>query len=606
MFLRKRALERLAREKVLFERHRGGDITACLAYPNVYRLGMANLGFQAVYHILDRDRRVSVDRAFLPDPDERELIRGRREQLVSFEGGRPLGDFEILAFSISFETDYLNVLAILEMAGIPIRRSERALGGYPLIMAGGPAVFLNPEPIADFIDLFLVGEGEEMIPEFLTRYQQARDDGMTGLTKLEYLAQVEGAYLPDHFRPVYDESGRLAAMNYSGPGRPQVKRRLVHDLNRYNTTSLILTDESVFGDMYLVEASRGCQWGCRFCAAGFMYRPIRYRTPERIVEEAERGLGERHVIGLVGAEMASVPGVADIAEFVAERGGRLSPSSLKADCITPRLAASLGRNGNRSVTVAPEAGSERMRKVINKNLTEPEILNAAEMLVGEGVENLKLYFMCGLPEERDEDVLEIAGLTGRIVARMKSGSKSRIGRVTVSLNPFVPKPWTPFQWDAMEDVRSIKRKVSIVRDALARLDAPVELDAESPRDAYFQTMLSRGDRRVGAILERLNAKRCETTGEIWQELGAIRREVSGSSPAPSRERARVRVSSASPALPNPDFYVTRDYGHDELFPWDFIDHHIHKWFLLSERKKAHYEHQTNPCDVTRCTVCGAC
>ena len=590
MFLRKRALERIAKEKLLFERRAGGDISACLIYPNVYPLGMANLGFQAVYHILDADSRVSVDRAFLPDPDERSVIRARGERMVSFENGRPLSNFEILAFSISFETDYLNVLALLEMAGIPIRRSERVGREYPLIIAGGSAVFLNPEPIADFVDLFLIGEGEEMIPEFLARYQQARGAGASGAALLAELARVEGAYPPADSTPVYDREGRLTAVNCTGQGPARVRRRLLHDLDRFDTASLILTEESVFGDMYLVEASRGCQWGCRFCAAGFMYRPIRYRSSDKLVAQAEHGLSERRVIGLVGAEMASVPGVAEVAEAVADRGGRLSPSSLKADCISPRLASALARNGNRSVTVAPEAGSERMRRVINKNLSEPDIIRAAEMMVGEGVENLKLYFMCGLPEETDADVLEIPALTAKILARVKSGAKSRVGRIAVSLNPFVPKPWTPFQWDPMEDTRSLKRKIAMIRAALFRLDGPVELEAESPREAYFQTLVSRGDRRVGKILERLTIRRCEEPGEIWRELREIRREA----------------EAGGSQLPNPDFFVTRAYNYHELLPWDFIDHHIHKWFLLSERGKARFEHQTKPCDVTRCTVCGAC
>ena len=587
MFQRKRALERIACEKTLYERSRGGDIHLCLVYPNVYRLGMANLGFQAVHRIFESDPRVAIDRAFLPDADEREAVRDGGEPLLSFEGGRPLSDFNILAFSVSFETDYLNVLTILTMAGIPLRRADRAGRNYPLIIAGGSAIFLNPEPIADFIDLFLVGEGEEMAPEFIARYQAA--EKLPHDERLADLANVQGAYLPSLFFPVYQPDGRLQTVVYSGTGKPRVNRRLIRDLNRFTTSSQILTPEPVFGDMFLVEASRGCQWGCRFCAAGFMYRPIRYRSPENLMAEANRGLAERGVIGLVGAEMASVPGVAEIAGAIANAGGRLSPSSLKADCISPALAAALARNGNHSVTVAPEAGSERMRKVINKNLTEAEIVHAAEMMIGEGVENLKFYFMIGLPEERDEDVIEIAALVGRILSRTRAMHRP-VGRVTVSLNPFVPKPWTPFQWDPMEEIAALKRKIVLVRSHLARLGG-VELDAESPREAYFQTLVSRGDRRIGAILARLAAERRELPGEIWQGLRTISREAAAPNPSP---------------LPDPDFFVTRRYAHDELLPWDFIDHHIDKWFLLSERKKAHFEHQTRPCDVTRCTVCGAC
>jgi radical SAM superfamily enzyme YgiQ (UPF0313 family) len=587
MFVRGRAISRIAKEKALYKRRPGGDISVCVVYPNTYPLAMANLGYQSIYHIFETDPRVVADRAFLPDHDERTALAASGEDLRSFEADRPLSDFEILAFSISFETDYLNVLTILRLAGIPLRREQRRGRNYPLIVAGGSAIFLNPEPIAEFFDLFLIGEGEELTPEFLATYQAARRAGTPA--SLEAAAEVVGAYLPDRFTPAYDPAGRLVAVNFTGAGDGKVKRRLVRELDRFPTASLILTDESVFGDMFLVEASRGCQWGCRFCAAGFMYRPIRYRSPEVLTAAARRGLDHRKVIGLVGAEMASVPGVAQIATAVADSGGRLSPSSLKADCISPELAQALARNGNRSVTIAPEAGSERMRKIINKNLTEPEILVAADRLVGEGVANLKLYFMLGLPEEQADDVAEIAGLTGRILARMRERGKS-VGHVTVSLNPFVPKPWTPFQWDAMEPVASLKAKISWLRSRLGQIGgASIELDAESPREAYFQALLSRGDRRTGVIIERLDAAGSTESGAIWSELARIRSE-----------------SRRDPTLPNPDQYVTRSFAHDELLPWDFIDHHIHKWFLLSERKKAHYEHQTKPCDVTRCTVCGAC
>ena len=593
MYARKRALDRIASEKVLYKRNPGGDIRVCVAYPNIYRLAMANLGFQAVYHIFESDPRVAADRAFLPDADERAAVANRGGSLVSFERGDRLTDFAIIAFSISFETDYLNVITMLRMVGIPLRREDRAGHNYPLIIAGGSAIFLNPEPIADFIDLFLIGEGEEMVPEFIcfTHTAAPRMTDRPAITPQAF-GDVAGAYIPEDYSPVANSNGQIERLDYRGSRSPKVQRRLLNDLNRFTTASLILTEESVFGDMYLVEASRGCQWGCRFCAAGFMYRPIRNRAPEKLIAEANRGLAERKVIGLVGAEMASVPGVADIAASVADAGGRLSPSSLKADCISPSLASALARNGvhpSGGGTIAPEAGSERMRKVINKNLTEADILRAADLLVERDIESLKLYFMIGLPEERDDDVLGIADLTGKILGRVR-GSHKHIGGVTVSLNPFVPKPWTPFQWDPMEQPASLKRKVATLRTALGKLGGPaIALDAESPREAYFQTLVSRGNRAVGGILERLSIRSRESAGSIWHELTEIRREAHDGG-----------------SLPNPDAFVTRAFGHDENLPWDFIDHHIHKWFLLSERKKAHYEHQTKPCDVTRCTVCGAC
>lgn len=562
-------------ERRLFTPGPRGDLSVCLAYPNRYALGLANLGFHAVYRLLAEDPRVTVDRAFLPEGPR----SGWPRPFVSFEARRPLGDFDILAFSVSFESDYVHVLDVLRGAGLPLRRSARGARA-PLVLAGGPATFLNPEPLAEFVDLFLIGEAEEMLPEFLER----ATDGPRGREALlERAEEVEGAYRPDRYEARYDEEGRLAVFAYRGPrgGPGRVRRRYVHTLDRYETHSVLLAPEAVFGDKFLLEASRGCEWGCRFCAAGFMYRPVRYRSPERLWESAARGLALRSTVGLVGAEMAGQPGIAGLCERIVAAGGRPSPSSLKADLISPALARALGTAGSRSVTVAPEAASERLRRVINKNLTEPEILRATEWLVGHGVEALKLYLMVGLPTETDEDVEAIGALVARIRERLVAGGAPKVGRILVSINPFVPKPWTPFQWEAMDDLGSLRRKLARVRRQLSAIPA-VQVETESPREAYLQTLLSRGDRRVAPILERLHA----APDAWWSILRALR--------------------GGRGDVVDPDRFVLRTWAADELLPWDFIDHAVDKRYLLAEWRKARAEIQTPPCDTHTCHACGAC
>lgn len=573
-----RQAARRAGERLRFHKRVDAPVRVCLAYPNRYAVAMGNLGFQSVYALFDQCAGVVCERAFLPDPDHLDALP--LGSLRTLESGWRVTDCDLLAVSISFESDYLNLPRLFELAGVPLSRAARA-GRGPLVVAGGPAIFLNPEPIADFVDVFLIGEAEEMLPELMGVLARTATERSVALDTAA--REVRGAYVPAHFTPVF--AGPVTAeLRHAGPGPARVERRLVWDLNPFATTTRVLSDEAVFGDMVMVEASRGCQWGCRFCAAGYMYRPIRTRDPEQVERSLEAGLAERATIGLVGAEMASVPGVDRLGERAAALGGRLSPSSLKADCVTPRLAAALAQSGTRSVTVAPEAGSERMRRVINKNLGEEDILRAADLLVGEGVQHLKLYFMIGLPTETMDDVLAIAALTERVRERLAAGGRPRrrVGAVTISLNNFVPKPWTPFQWEPMDAIPALRQKATALRRAVARVPN-LTLDVESPREAYLQTVLSRGDRRVGRFIEAVHA----ADGDWWRVL-----------------RAWARDGLAD--LPPPDAYVHRTYGEQERLPWDFIDHRIAKPYLWIERRKAHAARQTAPCDTATCTACAAC
>jgi radical SAM family uncharacterized protein len=545
-----------------------GKISVVLVYPNRYHVGMSNLGFQTVYRLLNSFDHVVCERAFLPENSASETPRP-----ITVESDRPITDADIIAFSISFENDYPYLLDILDTAGIPLKSSARP-SGYPLVIAGGAACFLNPEPLAPFIDCFLIGEAEEILPRFFQIFEP-RTHRKTVLKNLAH--KVPGTYIPAFYRPSYDADGTLAAFEPLADVPPQIKRAYLKDISRTSTCSAVVTPHTTFERSFLIEVGRGCPHGCRFCSAGFIYRPPRFRPISQLAQTINQGSHLTDRIGLVGAAVSDLPEIEELCGQFHDKGIRISFSSLRADRLTPGLLAALKQSKVKTATIAPEVGTDRLRRVINKGLTEKDILTAASTLVENGIPNLKLYFMIGLPTETGSDVDAVIQLVKKIKHRFLTSSRARkkIGHITVSLNSFVPKPFTPFQWSAMDEVGVLKTKIKKIKNELKRVPN-LRINSDVPRWAYIQALLSRGDRKVADILSLAHANR----GNWAQTLKTV------------------------PV--NPDFYVHRERSPDERFPWDFIDHGIKKSFLRREYQRAIQGLTTPACRVETCRICGVC
>ncbi|MFO7688422.1 MAG: radical SAM protein [Desulfobacterales bacterium] len=548
-------------------------LRVALVYPNRYSVGMSNLGFQVVYRLLNRIDGIICERAFLPDGKALAEIR-----ITSVESGRPLTDFDIIAFSVSFENDYPNILAVLATAGLPLQSRDRR-DAHPLVIAGGVACFLNPEPLAPFIDCFLIGEAEVMLEGFCDCLQ---DCGFPGLRDRRQLLgacarRVQGVYAPQFYRPVYGETGSLAAVELLADVPAKIDRTYLADLSQAPTCSVVVTPHTAFDRTFLIEVGRGCPHGCRFCSAGFVYRPPRYRPLSLLQACLQQGAAVTDRIGLVGAAVSDLPELKELCRRAGADDIRLSFSSLRADALDDELVAVLRRSRVKTATIAPDAGSERMRQVINKGIDEAAILKAAALLVDGGVPNIKLYFMIGLPTETADDVEAIVGLCKKIkhVFLSRSRGQKRIGEMTVSLSCFVPKPATPFQWAAMDDVSTLKKKIRTVKEGLRKVPN-IRVHADVPRWAYVQALLSRGDRRVADLLILANKNR-----QNWPQ-------------------------SLKETPLNADFFVVRSRPLDEVLPWDFIDHGVKKSFLAGEYRKALAGQPSPACPMADCLRCGIC
>ncbi|MBU1745322.1 MAG: radical SAM protein [Proteobacteria bacterium] len=553
---KKRCLDLLAGEQGWSRKVWGDSLTVCLAYPNLYRTGMSNLGFQAVYALINRHPASLCERVFLPEPGD-EALHADGASLISIESQRPLADFDIIAFSLSFENDYPQVLRILEMAGIPVETKARGERD-PLVIAGGIAVTLNPEPLADFFDLYLLGEGEAVLPGFLDLAASLRRDLPREALLARIQKKIAGAYVPRFYQVTAGEDGRINAREPVDPAFPRkIVRPWAADLDAFPTEQGIITEGTELGGMYLTEVSRGCGRGCRFCAAGFVCRPVRFRSAAALEPSFRRGLEKGKAIGLLGTAVSDHPALLPLCRSILERGGKVAIGSLRIDRISSEMMAILKETGVETISLAPEAGSQRLRDVIHKGITEEEIFSAVEKLMEYDIVRVKLYFMVGLPTETDEDVEAIIRLVKGMEhhARRTSSGKKGFRRLTLGINQFIPKAATPFQWHPLEDAAVVRRRVRRIRDGL-RSEKAVRVTHDLPKWNYIQALLALGDRQTGRLLLAVHR-----LGGNW-----------------ARAFREVNV--------NADFYVYRRKETDEILPWDFIDHGVSKKDLMNSYRKA--------------------
>ncbi len=562
----------LARESGAVLKEPGGRLSVALLYPNTYSVGMANLGLAVIYRLLNRRGDVLCERAFLPDRQSRPLYQKTGAPLLTLESSRPLAEYPLVLASISFENDAPNLAAMLELAGLGRRPPDQA---GPLVVAGGVVPMLNPEPLAELVDGFLLGEAEVVLEPFLEAFGEV--EGLPREEALLHLARrVPGFYAPAFYRVEYHPDGRLRRFQ---PTR-DLPRRI--PVPKYQGPAAGLARSRFqapgpqFGQMRLIEVGRGCGHACRFCAAGHILRPPRLGRARDFLAPALEAARRGERVGLVSAAVSDLEGVEELARAVVRAGGGISLSSLRADRLTPGLAQALAASRLQSVALAPEAGSPGLRRVINKHLDEEQLARAVEGLIQAGVPNLKLYFMVGLPGESEQDIEELIALVRRLRQQVVSlgRGKGRLGRISVSLASFVPKPWTPFQWEPMAPEPLLRRRIRRIQRELGRL-SNLRVNSDLPKYALLQGALARGDRRLGRVIRALAAD-------------------------PSPRRA-WRQSGLDPA-----FFANRRRGKDELLPWAFLDHGLEADYLWQEAERARQGRQSPACQPQSCRRCGVC
>ena len=555
--------------RVTVNPHAGQKVA--IVYPNTYFVGMSNLGLHIIYEEINLRNDSVCERIFLPEKKELEAYDKTKTPLMSVETQRPMHQFDVVAFDVTFEMDYFHIPLMLRHGRVPIMGKDRTEFD-PIVIAGGPCATFNPEPFADFIDAFIIGEGEGIVSRVLDIIRDGKMEGLDRHAILRQLADVSGVYVPSLYVPIYNEDGEFKGYDIV-EGVPKTIKRHFEMLTSGGET-VVATNYTEFGAMYIIEVARGCGRHCRFCMAGYCFRVPRVRPLDILKEGVERAekLGKK--VGLMGAAISDYPEVDELVNYIRSKDMRYSCASLRADSLTQAVVDGLADSGQKTITIAPETGSERLRRVINKGISEEHLQNAATLSAKSGIQHMRLYIMIGLPTETDEDIEAIVGLAERTQAHMeKVGCK---GRLTLSINPFIPKPFTPFQWMAMDNQKTVEKKLQYIKKALQK-NRRIEVLVESPKEAYIQGVLARGDRRLGAVIAACAADRGSKSFKSEMKAAGL----------------------------DMDDMNYRERSFDEFLPWSHLDMGLQEGYLEMEWQRSLDEAYTPPC-AAGCKRCGVC